>query len=103
MTLLAVTSQTWLVTGLGFGLVLVLLFVFVYIMKFLGWIMQLGSKPEKAATAVAVPADNAPVASTEDDDLAAVSYALHLYYHAHDAEPAHITVHPHHTMWNNNL
>ena len=40
MTLLAVTSMTWFVTGLGFGLVLLLLFVFVYIMKFLGWIMQ---------------------------------------------------------------
>ena len=40
MTLLAITSQTWIITGLGFGMVVALLGVFVFLMKLLGYIMQ---------------------------------------------------------------
>jgi Na+-transporting methylmalonyl-CoA/oxaloacetate decarboxylase gamma subunit len=56
MVLLAVTAETWIVTGLGFGIVLVLLFCLVFILQFFGWIMQKATaprapKPEKAAPA----------------------------------------------------
>lgn len=106
MIFLAVTSQTWFITVLGFGLVLVLLCVFVYIMKLLGYIMQPRQKAVPATKAD--DQTKAAIATTiamaqENDDMVAVAYALHLYYNAHDVEPPHITVSPHHSMWNNNL
>lgn len=97
MSLLAVTSSTWMVTGLGFGLVLVLLFVFVYIMKGLGLVMQTRGKAEqKPTTAPAKSVANTQevkeqgmTAATE----AAIAMALHLYYNGvHDEEPTKITL-----------
>lgn len=107
MTLLAITSQTWLVTGLGFGLVLLLLFVFVYIMKLLGWIMQ----PRVKAKAAAEDHHEAVVHTEKQDDLtltanatAAIAMALHLYYNGvHDEEPTQVTILPHRTQWNNKM
>lgn len=109
MILLTVTSQTWLVTGLGFGLVLVLLFVFVYIMKLLGFIMQ----PREKKAAQPQKADNADeetkaaIATTlamnnEEADIAAIAMTLNLYYGVHDIEPAQITIRPHQSMWKYN-
>ena len=46
MVLLAVTADTWIVTGLGFGIVLVLLFCLVYILQGFGWIMQKATAPK---------------------------------------------------------
>ena len=46
MVLLAVTADTWIVTGLGFGIVLVLLFCLVYILQFFGWVMQKATAPK---------------------------------------------------------
>jgi Na+-transporting methylmalonyl-CoA/oxaloacetate decarboxylase gamma subunit len=107
MTLLAVTSMTWFVTGLGFGLVLLLLFVFVYIMKFLGWIMQ----PRVKAAKQEEEHHEAVVHTEEKEDLtltanatAAIAMALHLYYNSlHDEEPTKVTVLPHRTQWNNKM
>jgi Na+-transporting methylmalonyl-CoA/oxaloacetate decarboxylase gamma subunit len=101
MVFLAVTSQTWLVTCLGFALVLVLLFVFVYIMKGLGWIMQAQTKTTKPSDK---PADvnNKPMTATQaaSGDEAAVAYALHLYYNSlHDMESPRLTVRNHATAW----
>lgn len=109
MILLTVTSQTWLVTGLGFGLVVALLFVFVYIMKLLGFIMQPREK-KAAKPQLATSADDetkAAIATTlamnsEDTDIAAVVMTLNLYYGIHDIDPAHLTIHPHQTMWKYN-
>lgn len=98
MTLLTVTSFTWMVTGLGFGLVLLLLFIFVYVMKLLGMIMQPHKKQDGAAQAVTV---SEPAAKADTDDQAAIAYALHLYYNSlHDIEPVNVTLHPHTTSWN---
>lgn len=103
MILLTVTSQTWLVTGLGFGLVLVLLFVFVYIMKLLGFIMQ----PREKKAANADEETEAAIATTlamnnEEADIAAIAMTLNLYYGVHDIEPAQITIRPHQSMWKYN-
>lgn len=102
MTLLAVTTQTWIVTGLGFGIVLILLTVFVYLMKLLGWIMQ----PRKAAAPAPQPASSpvqvvsAPV-SSDEQEMAAVAYALYLYTNdLHDNDTCHLTIHAHTTGWN---
>ena len=117
MILLAVTVDTWIVTGLGFGIVLVLLFCLVYIMKLFGWIMQKAeapktpkvektqetpkqsvsstpSEPEKAAIAMSI-------AAAAEDDIAAVAYALYLSRDIkHDIPTAMISLHKHETAWN---
>ena len=95
MTLLAITGQTWFITGLGFGIVLVLLFVFVYIMKLLGWIMQ----PRKAKEEVK-PAPIQENKHADAGDEAAIAYALHLYYNSlHDPIETHLTIKHHATAW----
>ena len=121
--LLTITSDTWIVTGLGFGIVLVLLFCLVYILQGFGWIMQKAtapkapkpekpsplsaptkqntlkaqgtpSEPEKAAIAMAL-------AKAGDEDIAAVAYALYLACDVkHDIPTAMISLHAHETAWN---
>ena len=123
MVLLAVTADTWIVTGLGFGIVLCLLFFLVYILKLFGWIMtsaekgfsctckckkeeptanananaKAGEEPtaeEKAVIAMAISEANS-------DDIAAVAYALYLAQDKkHDIPTAMISLHKHETAWN---
>ncbi len=120
MVLLAVTAETWIVTGLGFGIVLVLLICLVFILQFFGWIMQKATAP-RAPKPVAqpAPAPQAPVKSAEptdegtkaaiamslaqagDEDIAAVAYALYLAHDAkHDIPTAMISLKQHETAWN---
>ena len=122
MILLAVTAETWIVTGLGFGIVLVLLFFLVYILQFFGWIMQKATAPrapkaEKPAAKPA-PAPQAQKAAGEptegekaaiamaiseasNDDVVAVAYALYLAQNRrHDIPTAMISLHQHETAWN---
>lgn len=120
-TLLAVTGETWIVTGLGFGIVLVLLICLIYILKFFGWVMQMIAAPRKPkAEAKAAPAKKAevkvsPVPTDEgtmaaiamalseasDDDKAAIAMALHLYFnHAHDIAQTTLTMTAKPTAWN---
>ena len=118
--LLAVTTQTWIVTGLGFGMVVLLLFVFIYIMKGLGLIMNKLSQPaeQKATNPVpkkkvyATDADQATYAAIAmalalangDEDKAAIAYALHLYYdHGHDSVLPQLTIRQHSTTWNSKM
>ena len=91
-------GHTWLVTGVGFGMVFVLLVVLIMILKLFGSIMKTGNAPKKAdapkaaAVAAAAPAA-APAAASEDEDLAAVAMAIHLYFGGvHDEEPTEITL-----------
>ena len=117
MVLLAVTSQTWIVTGLGFGIVVVLLFLFIYIMKGLGLIMSKASKTTAAVQAVEVPKkkeyatnpDEATYAAIAmslaladgDEEKAALAFALHLYYdRGHDFVMPQLTLRPRQTTWN---
>jgi len=123
MNLLAITSQTWLVTFLGFGIVLILLCAFVFLMQGLGAIMQwLENKALQPATCNLQPAKSAtcnlqsgqPDAATtaaiaktlelagEDTDMAAVAMALNLYYGVHDIEAPKLTILGHSTQWNSN-
>ena len=121
MVLLAVTAETWIVTGLGFGIVLVLLFCLVYILQFFGWIMQKATAPrapkaeKPAAKPVEQPAQKAVGEPTEgekaaiamaiseasNDDVVAVAYALYLAQNRrHDIPTAMISLHQHETAWN---
>jgi sodium pump decarboxylase gamma subunit len=121
MILLAVTAETWIVTGLGFGIVLVLLFCLVYILQFFGWIMQKATAPRapKAEPAAKpAPAPQAQKAAGEptegekaaiamaiseasNDDVVAVAYALYLAQNrTHDIPTAMISLHKHETAWN---
>jgi len=119
MVLLAVTTDTWIVTGLGFGVVLALLICLVFILQFFGWIMQKVTAPRTPKAEQPAPAPKAPAPSAEptdegtkaaiamslaqagEEDIAAIAYALYL---AHDAKhdiPTHmISLHAHETAWN---
>lgn len=118
--LLAVTTETWIVTGLGFGIVLALLICLIYILKMFGWCMQklLAPKAPKAAKAEApkkaevnvspVPTDEGTMAAiamalheANSNDEAAIAMALHLYFnHAHDIAQTTLTMTAKPTAWN---
>ena len=118
--LLAITSDTWIVTGLGFGIVLALLFCLVYILQFFGWTMQKITAPRapkaetpkpatpKASAPSAEPTDEGTkvaiamaLASAGDEEKAAIAYALYLAQNnKHDIPTAMISLHKHETAWN---
>ena len=119
MVLLAVTAETWIVTGLGFGIVLMLLFCLVYVLQFFGWIMQKATAPRAPKAEQPAPAPQAPATSAEptdegtkaaiamslaqagDEDIAAIAYALYLARDAkHDIPTAMISLKQHETSWN---
>ena len=116
MILLAVTADTWIVTGLGFGIVLVLLFCLVFIMQGFGWIMQKATAPkapkEEKKDEAAPKTQSAPIIdSTPEpkaapaspaDDTAAIAYALYLAScdSKHDAPTGMIAVQARETAWN---
>jgi len=119
MVLLAVTADTWIVTGLGFGIVLVLLFCLVYILQGFGWIMQKATAPRAPKAEQPAPAPKASATSAEptdegtkaaiamslaqagDEDIAAIAYALYLACDAkHDIPTAMISLKQHETAWN---
>jgi len=116
MVLLAVTADTWIVTGLGFGIVLVLLFCLVYILQGFGWIMQKATAPK--APKEEKPAQNTqstpniqntpsapepkPAPASQADDTAAIAYALYLAScnTKHDAPTSMIKPQARETAWN---
>jgi len=112
MILLAVTADTWIVTGLGFGIVLVLLFCLVYILQFFGWTMQKIEAPRKPKAEKPSPeskptpqnivsAPKQTPAPKTDEDIAAIAYALYLAQEKkHDIPTAMISLHKHETAWN---
>lgn len=115
MVLLAITADTWIVTGLGFGIVLVLLFCLVFILQFFGWTMQKATAPRKPKEEKPATVQEAKVQETveqepkanaianADDDIAAVAYALYLMHNAnskHDIPTAMISLNAHETAWN---
>ena len=104
MILLAVTADTWIVTGLGFGIVLALLFCLVFIMQGFGWIMQKATAPKapkEEKKEEATPEPKAAPASPADD-TAAIAYALYLAScdSKHDAPTGMIAVQARETAWN---
>ena len=116
MTLLAVTADTWIVTGLGFGIVLALLFCLVFILQGFGWTMQKIESPRKPKepkkeqpSPVSQPTpeniikDAKPAKDSQipSDDIVAVAYALYLAQNKkHDIPTAMISLHKHETAWN---
>ena len=119
MVLLAVTADTWIVTGLGFGIVLVLLFCLVYVLQFFGWIMQKATAPKapkaredrnplRKLRKSAEPTDEGTkaaiamaLAQAGDEDIAAIAYALHLArFSKHDIPTPMISLNQHETAWN---
>ena len=114
MTLLAVTADTWIVTGLGFGIVLALLFCLIFIMQFFGWTMQKATAPkapkeevkkeepkEEKKTVIPEAPKPAPTPSP-DDDIAAIAFALYLAScnTKHDAPTSMIKPQARETAWN---
>ena len=116
MVLLAVTVDTWIVTGLGFGIVLVLLFCLVYILQGFGWIMQKATAPKapkeevkkeepqegKKTVIPEAPGQKPAPAPSPDDEKAAIAYALYLAScnTKHDAPTGMIATQARETAWN---
>ena len=112
MTLLAVTADTWIVTGLGFGIVLVLLFCLVYILQGFGWIMQKATAPKapkeekkeepQEEKKTVIPETPKPMQASPDDVTAAIAFALYLAScnTKHDAPTGMIAVQARETAWN---
>ena len=114
--LLQITSDTWIVTGLGFGIVLALLFCLVFIMQFFGWTMQKATAPKAPKTEVKkeepkeekktvipeAPEQKPAPAPSPDDDKAAIAYALYLAScnTKHDAPTSMIKPQARETAWN---
>lgn len=107
MTLLAITTDTWIVTGLGFGIVLGLLFCLVFILQFFGWIMQKATAPKAPKAQPVQPAKQpepaiAPTqAAAPEDDAVAVAYALFLASRdgKHDNPTSMISLKENQTAW----
>ena len=104
MLVLAVTAQTWIVTGLGFGIVLALLFCLVFIMQFFGWTMQKATAPKAAhKTESAAPTTKSAPKATQasDEEKAAIAMALYLNSgKKHDQQTASIKPQARNTAWN---
>ncbi len=115
MTLLAVTADTWIVTGLGFGIVLALLCCLVFILKAFGWTMQKVTAPKapkaekKEVKEVKEEVSKSPISNHQSsiiaspaDDTAAVAYALYLASQdvKHDAPTSMIPSQVRDTAWN---
>lgn len=121
MALLAITAQTWIVTGLGFGVVLGVLCALVFFIQLLGGVMQKLSAsknpkadkkapaaPKQTAKISAVPTDEGTMAAiamalseASDDDKVAVAMALYLYKGKnHDIPTATIAPQARNTAWN---
>ena len=108
--LLTITSDTWIVTGLGFGIVLVLLFCLVFILQGFGWIMQKATATPQKAKGKWQMANESPITnhqspitdSRESDDAVAVAYALYLASRdgKHDQPTAMISLNQRDTAWN---
>lgn len=105
--LFLITSDTWLVTGLGFGIVLALLFCLVYILRLFGWIMQKmtaprppkAEKPKQPEKVAETPKQN--VAEVPEDE-AAIAMALYLASRdvKHDAPTSMISLKGNTSAWN---
>ena len=118
MVLLAVTADTWIVTGLGFGIVLALLVCLVFILQGFGFIMQKATAPkapkapkaeEPAPSAPSQPSTPRPSSepsaaniASPADDTAAIAMALYLASRdgKHDAPTGMIAVQARETAWN---
>lgn len=99
MTFLAITNQTWEMAGISIGVVFGILVLLVFVLYIFSWVNSLFSikrtprvldvneAPEKPLAA-GKPADNA-----EDENLAAVAVAVHLFLsRAHDDESGVLTI-----------
>ena len=114
MVLLAITTDTWIVTGLGFGIVLLLLFFLIYVMKFFGWTMQKIERPKKPKAEsqeqkepveekkTVIPDAPKPVQAMPEDDTAAIAMVLYLASRntRHDAPTGMIRPQVRETAWN---
>lgn len=120
-TLLAVTAQTWIVTGLGFGIVLVLLIFLIFVLQGFGVIMQKITAPRapkapkqeslapqrgkgadfSAEKGLEIAAIAYALSQANDNDKVAIAVALHLYYNnAHDIPTSVMAPQARPTAWN---
>jgi len=95
MTLLIVDwSHVWLVTGVGFIMVFILLVFLTLILNLFGKLM-IKLNNDKKQTKDSQKTSNPVKATAEADeqDLAAIAMALHLYYNSlHDTDPTEIII-----------
>ena len=88
MTILAINwGNAFLITGVGFGLVFIVLILLIFIVKSFGVIFAQKPKAQAAAQAPAATAE-----ATDETDMAAIAYVLHVFYNQHDEESDVLTI-----------
>ncbi len=85
MTMLAINwGNALIITVIGFSLVLIVLILLIGVIVAFGKIFaRKSAQPQVAA---------APVVESHDEEMAAVAFALHLYYDVHDEESDVLTI-----------
>ncbi len=106
MQFLAITSETWAIAGISVSVVFGILVLLVLVLYIFSWLSSLHTierdhkeldvpKAPKQPLAAGKPADDA-----EDENLAAVAVAVHLYLsRAHDDESGKLTIKQTATNW----
>lgn len=90
MVLLSITSDTWLMTGMGIGVVFIILCLLVLVLQVFSLVAK--SAAPKPVAAPVTPAAQ-PVENASEDEKAAVAVAVYLYLNdAHDKESGILTI-----------
>ena len=99
MTLLTITTDTWLLAGISITTVFCILIILVLVLQLFGLMGEKGS-----AVAASVKAQAQPVSSASEEEQAAVAVALYLYQNdAHDQESGVLTLRETQSYWHSEL
>lgn len=77
-----------IVTVIGFSLVFLVLVLLIGVIKIFG--MVFAAKPQQPSVAAVAPA--APVEKNDEEEMAALAFALHMFYDMHDEESDVLTI-----------
>jgi glutaconyl-CoA/methylmalonyl-CoA decarboxylase subunit delta len=94
MTILEVSSQTWIITLVGWSVVFVALFLLIFIFNNIPKLLNMNFKREKVAKPQKVQADTTGNDKyISGDETAAIAMAIHMFFEEqHDEESNIITI-----------
>lgn len=89
MTMLAINwGNALIITLVGFSLVFLVLVLLIGVIKIFGMIFAGKSQQQSVATVAAA----APVEKNDEEEMAALAFALHMFYDMHDEESDVLTI-----------
>ncbi|MBN1768722.1 MAG: OadG family protein [Prolixibacteraceae bacterium] len=93
MTILEVSSQTWIITLVGWSVVFVALFLLIFIFNNIPKLLKMNFKREKTAKPQKVQTETAGDKYISGDETAAIAMAIHMFFEEqHDEESNIITI-----------